>query len=55
MEKKIKVLVVDDSALVRRLLLEILNAEPDIEVVGAASDPYIAREKIKKGAAAIAL
>jgi two-component system, chemotaxis family, protein-glutamate methylesterase/glutaminase len=46
--EKIKVLIVDDSALVRRLLLEILSAEPTFEVVGAASDPYIAREKIKK-------
>jgi two-component system, chemotaxis family, protein-glutamate methylesterase/glutaminase len=47
-EKKTKVLIVDDSALVRRLLLEILSAEPSFDVVGAASDPYIAREKIKK-------
>jgi two-component system, chemotaxis family, protein-glutamate methylesterase/glutaminase len=46
--EKTKVLIVDDSALVRRLLMEILSAEPTIEVVGAASDPYIAREKIKK-------
>ena len=48
MAEKIKVLIVDDSALVRRLLLEILSDEPTIEVVGVASDPYIAREKIKK-------
>jgi two-component system chemotaxis response regulator CheB len=46
--EKIKVLIVDDSALVRRLLLEILSAEPTLEVVGVASDPYIAREKIKR-------
>ncbi|MBL1322056.1 MAG: chemotaxis response regulator protein-glutamate methylesterase [Methylophaga sp.] len=45
---KIKVLVVDDSALVRKLLSEILNSDPDIEVVGTAIDPYQAREKIKK-------
>ena len=45
---KIKVLVVDDSALVRKLLSEILNADPDIEVVGTAIDPYQAREKIKQ-------
>ncbi|MFW5451292.1 MAG: chemotaxis response regulator protein-glutamate methylesterase [Methylophagaceae bacterium] len=45
---KINVLVVDDSALVRKLLSEILNKDPDIEVVGTAIDPYQAREKIKK-------
>jgi len=45
---KIKVLIVDDSALVRRLLTEILQGDPDIDVVGTASDPFVAREKIKK-------
>jgi len=45
---KINVLVIDDSALVRKLLSEILNADPEIEVVGTAIDPYQAREKIKK-------
>ena len=45
---RIRVLVVDDSALVRQMLTEMLNGDPDIEVVGAAPDPYIAREKIKK-------
>ncbi len=44
----IKVLVVDDSAMVRRLLTEILDQDPEIEVVGAAPDPYIARDKIKR-------
>lgn len=44
----IKVLIIDDSALVRKLLTEIFNSDPDIEVVGAAQDPYDAREKIKK-------
>ena len=44
----IKVLIVDDSALVRRLLTEIFQSERDFEVVGSASDPYVAREKIKK-------
>ena len=44
----IKVLIVDDSALVRQLLTEILDSAPDLEVVGAAVDPYAAREKIKK-------
>lgn len=44
----IKVLIIDDSALVRQLLTEIFNSDPDIEVVGTAQDPYDAREKIKK-------
>jgi len=44
---KIRVLIVDDSALVRQLLTEILSSDPVIEVVGTASDPYIARDKIK--------
>ena len=47
MSKKIRVLVVDDSAVMRQLLTEILCSDPDIEVVGTAPDPYIAREKIK--------
>ena len=46
--KKIRVLIVDDSALVRRILTEILSADEAIEVVGTAADPHIAREKIKK-------
>ncbi|MFO1436295.1 MAG: chemotaxis response regulator protein-glutamate methylesterase [Gammaproteobacteria bacterium] len=45
---KIKVLVVDDSALVRSLLTQMLSSDPEIEVVGTASDPYAAREKIKQ-------
>ena len=45
--KKIRVLVVDDSAVMRQLLTEILSSDPDIEVVGTAPDPYVAREKIK--------
>lgn len=47
MSNKIKVLVVDDSALMRALLTEIINASPDIEVVGTAQDPLVAREQIK--------
>lgn len=43
---KTRVLIVDDSALVRRVLAEGLARYPDIEVVGTASDPYIARERI---------
>ncbi len=47
-QKRIKVLVVDDSALVRQILVEILKRARDIEVVGTASDPFMAREKIKE-------
>lgn len=43
---KIKVLIVDDSALVRQLLKEILARDPEIEVVGTVSDPVAARESI---------
>jgi two-component system chemotaxis response regulator CheB len=46
--KKIRVLVVDDSALMRRLLTALLSRDPAIEIVGAAADPYFAREKIRK-------
>jgi two-component system chemotaxis response regulator CheB len=46
--KKIRVLVVDDSALVRKILMEVLNAAPDVEVVGTASDPFMARDRIKE-------
>ncbi|REL38700.1 chemotaxis response regulator protein-glutamate methylesterase [Rhodohalobacter sp. SW132] len=42
----IKVLIVDDSALVRKVLTEELGKQPDIEVVGTAIDPYVARDKI---------
>lgn len=44
---KTRVLIVDDSASMRRLLTAILEADPAIEVIGAAPDPFIAREKIK--------
>jgi len=44
---KTKVLIVDDSALIRQMLTEMLNSDPDLEVVGTAQDPYMAREKIK--------
>lgn len=43
---RIRVLVVDDSAIVRRILTEALSAEADMEVVGSAPDPYVARDKI---------
>ncbi len=45
--KKIRVLVVDDSALIRNVMTEILSQDPEIVVVGTAPDPYAAREKIK--------
>lgn len=44
----IRVLIIDDSALVRQVLSEILSSDKDIEVVGVAKDPFDAREKIKK-------
>ncbi len=43
---KIKILIVDDSAIVRKLLSEALFEEKDIEVVGTAPDPFVARDKI---------
>jgi len=48
MGRRIKVLVVDDSALVREVLSQGLALDPDIEVVGQASDPYMARDQILK-------
>ena len=48
MSKKIKVLIVDDSAVVRKILTEIFSEDPEIEVVGTAPDPLIARDKIKQ-------
>ncbi len=45
--KKVRVLIVDDSALVRQLLTDILNSDPNIEVIGTAPDPLVARDKIK--------
>jgi len=46
--ERVRVLVIDDSALVRKLLSAMLASDPDIEVVGTAPDPLIAREKIKQ-------
>ena len=45
---RIRVLVVDDSALVRKAITDALALDPEIEVVGSACDPYVAREKILK-------
>ena len=45
---KTRVVVVDDSALVRSLLTEIINRQPDMQCVGAAADPLVAREMIRE-------
>ncbi|MEQ8763295.1 MAG: chemotaxis response regulator protein-glutamate methylesterase [Planctomycetota bacterium] len=44
----IRVLIIDDSALIRDMLTQLINADPELEVVGTAPDPLIAREKIKQ-------
>ena len=46
MDRKIKVLIVDDSAVVRKILSTGLSRDREIEVVGTAADPFIARDKI---------
>jgi two-component system chemotaxis response regulator CheB len=46
--KKIRVLIVDDSALIRRLLSELINNQPDMEAIGSAPDPLVAREMIRE-------
>jgi two-component system chemotaxis response regulator CheB len=45
--RKIRVLIVDDSAVVRQTLTDILSADPAIEVMGAASDPFVAAERMR--------
>jgi two-component system, chemotaxis family, protein-glutamate methylesterase/glutaminase len=45
---KIKVVIVDDSALIRSVMTEIVNSQPDMEVVGVAPDPLVARDLIKR-------
>jgi two-component system, chemotaxis family, protein-glutamate methylesterase/glutaminase len=47
-QQRIKTLIVDDSAIVRKILSEELSRFPDIEVVGTAPDPFVARDKILK-------
>jgi two-component system chemotaxis response regulator CheB len=44
--RKIRILIVDDSAIVRKILTEALSGETDMEVVGTAPDPFVARDKI---------
>lgn len=46
--QKIRVLIVDDSAVVRQTLEDILSSDPQIEVMGTAVDPYVAAERLKK-------
>src|SRR5512141_3108980 len=48
MNKRVKVLIVDDSAVIRQLLSMLLSEDPEIEVVGTAGDPLIARDRIKE-------
>ncbi|CAK0749054.1 protein-glutamate methylesterase/protein glutamine deamidase [Azospirillaceae bacterium] len=48
MANKIKVLIVDDSALVRQVLTDILQSDPEITVIATASDPFIAADRIEK-------
>jgi two-component system chemotaxis response regulator CheB len=45
--KKTRVIVVDDSAVMRQLLSEIIDAEPDMQAIGGACDPHVAREMIR--------
>ena len=46
--KKIRVLIVDDSALIRKLLSEVINSQSDMEAIGSAPDPLVAREMIRE-------
>lgn len=48
MPKRIKVLIVDDSAVVRQTMSDLLSSDPEIEIMATASDPYYAAEKLKK-------
>ena len=48
LEAPVRVLIVDDSAVVRQVLSEILGRDRGIEVVGTATDPIVARDKIKR-------
>jgi len=48
MGTKVKVLIVDDSASVRQTLADVLNSDPDIEVIGTASDPFVAARRMQE-------
>jgi chemosensory pili system protein ChpA (sensor histidine kinase/response regulator) len=45
---RIRVLIVDDSAVVRQTLTEVLSSDPEIEVIGTAGDPFVAAERISE-------
>src|ERR1035438_8899102 len=45
---KIRVLIVDDSAVVRQTLSEVLSSDPEIEVIGTAADPFVAAERMRE-------
>jgi len=47
-KKKIRVLIVDDSAIVRKILSEVLTSDPEIEVIGTAGDPFVAADRIRE-------
>jgi two-component system chemotaxis response regulator CheB len=47
---KIRVLIVDDSAVVRQTLSEVLSSDPEIEIIGTASDPFVAAERMREQA-----
>src|ERR1700733_9046012 len=47
MQRKVRVLIVDDSASVRQTMSAILSADPEIEVIGTASDPFVAARRIQ--------
>ncbi len=46
--RKVRVLIVDDSALVRQTLTDIMQSDPDIEVIGTAADPFVAARRIQQ-------
>ena len=48
MAKKVRVLIVDDSASVRHTLTQVLESDPEIEVIGSAPDPFVAAKKIQE-------
>lgn len=48
MSEPIRVLIVDDSAVVRQTMSEVLSADPEIDIIGTASDPYVAAERMKE-------
>src|SRR6202046_4938989 len=47
MRSPYKVLIIDDSSLMRQLLTQILSSDPELEVIGTAGDPFVAREQIQ--------